>query len=111
MKPLIGDVEDGEFWETVRSGAGGLFIYAEDDGWPQRMLVQRISGLCVRLVLVATHGHRPYLEESIYPFRSVSKWVVFEYWGSGGPLAQEAARPPRPLSSQLAARRDAAWFS
>ena len=49
-------------------GAGRLFIHAEDDGWPARMLVQRIGGVSVRFVLVATLGRRPYLEESIYPF-------------------------------------------
>ena len=41
-------------------GARGQFIYAEGDGWLERMLVRRIGGLCVRLVLIATLGHRPF---------------------------------------------------
>ena len=54
VKPLIGDAEDGEFWKTAMPGACGLFNYVEDDGWPEKMLVRRIGGLCVFLVLMAT---------------------------------------------------------
>ena len=73
--------------------AGGPFIYVEDDGWTERMLVQRIWGLCMLLVLVVTLAHRPYLEESIYSFAErVNMDRLREAKGSDGPLAQKAAR-------------------
>ena len=57
--------------------------------------MQRIGGLCVRLVLVAPLGHRPHLEESIYPFEEhVNVDLLGGQKESDGPLAQKAARPP-----------------
>ena len=102
-----------ELWKTVRPGARGLFIYAEDDGWPERMLGAE-DRRSVRAPRTRCHTRSTsyHLEELMYSFAErVNMGSPSRAGGVWWTTCSGGSEASKPQSSQLAARRDAAWFS